>query len=219
LHTDVSVSSNNSPYGGAGAEGSAWITTQFGEFHADLHASAFSGAGHSYVGSNAYAFGQWEDQVTVSSSTLAPGTPLSITATIEVDRMVSDGAPASSWYTSLYTNGVQYYDGYDRPNPSSTATLTYYTSVGGTFGIWQTLNAYVATQTVVNGQSDSIDLDLGNTVHFYLTAPEDVTLTSASGATYSRVAAVPEPATLAVWTLGAFGCALVALAKKMGVLS
>jgi hypothetical protein len=216
LEMQAAVSSSNPPSGGAAGSASASMTTQFGEFHTVLSAAASSAVYHSYVAAHAYGFGQWDDVVTVTSATLPIGTHVNITATVEVDRTVSDPSPGSIWWINLYTSGYQYYDGYDRPNASNTMTLRYFGTVGYSFDVYQTLNAYAATQTVANGQEDSIGLDIGHTIHFYLDAPSGVTLTSSSGATYAPAAlTTPEPATATIWLAAILGWPLFRARRRM----
>ena len=181
--------------------GSARAFAGFGQ----LHASTFvqiQGAGGNNATIGGRAFAQLTDFVTIHSSVLPVGSPVTV-------QMTMDVSGTGGGWMNFGVNG--FLQRVDVATDSGGAALqdyeaTYNAKVGDTFRVTYGLVAFARTfltgwqpANVLNGRNNSSNY--GNSVHLYMGGLDPslgVTLQNADGFTYA-VSAVPEPA--ASWLL------------------
>ncbi|MEO6279658.1 PEP-CTERM sorting domain-containing protein [Roseateles sp.] len=181
--------------------GNARAFADFGQ----LHASTFvqiQGAGGNNVSMGGRSFAQLTDLVTVHSSVLPVGSPVTVKMTMDVSG-VGGGWMSFGINAFVQRVGVATDSGGDALQDYET---TYSAKVGDRFRVVYGLAAYARTVStawgpanVLNGRNNSSDY--GNSVHLYMGGLDPslgVTLQNDNGFTYAT-SAVPEPA--ATWLL------------------
>jgi hypothetical protein len=193
-HQDSPPSIHNS------AVSQSWIKTDVGAFHAYLHGDVHTDV-NAAVAANASVFGEWDDTIKILSDTFPNGTPVDLTATVKVDRLVNVPA-GQSWFLSIHSPWVDFNDSSSQRNLSNTATGIIHTFVGSTVGLWQTINANLQPQVLTPGSAVGT-VDFSHTSSFLLDAPAGVTIQSEGKYSYAPAAqgVVPEPGMLAIWSL------------------
>src|SRR5205823_4569225 len=101
-----------------------------------------------------------------------------------------------------------YEDSATHPNPNHTVTATLDAFVGSKLDLWQNFNASLDA-TVLSAGSKIGTLDIGHTVHVYLSGPTGISFLGSNGATFqpAAVETVPEPASGMMFGMGLFGVA------------
>ncbi len=159
------------------------------------------------------------DTLTVHSSSLAAGTPVTVNFLITLDGSIrTDGSATAYAFTSVYSdysfNGVY---GTLRPIDTGSGFTGEYS---GTFDSFVGSSFVVAADLFVAAQADAgnyytsgtysaIDIAFLHTEmnYFSVAGDADAQLISASGHDYAMPSAVPEPSAMLMCALGLLGCA------------
>jgi hypothetical protein len=190
------------------AFGSSSAFAEVGSLHASANFAASSSSSGPFVGSNGFGQAWWGDTLTITSSTLAPGTPVMFEATINFHRVIS--GTGLGVVTALVNGpfGLAISDSRATPNPVQSVSTVVNTTVGSQISIFSTLSVG-ASGSVAPGQSSSGSIDAFNTSTFMFTPITE----GASYSTASGVLFVPEPSTYALTAIG-FAALLFARRRK-----
>jgi hypothetical protein len=168
------------------------------------------------------------DVLHVSSATLAPGTPVTLTLNMAFTIGYSfDGPtlymPVGINSTASLNDGTNYgvvqSDGPAQANGwgqgVDVTSLLFPTTVGADVTLDQRLSIDGSVGYVA-GFGQKLTIDASHTALYFVDAPAGVVLTSATGHEYALAAAVPEPASVALLLAGA--CLLVGVRRRAAAL-
>lgn len=203
------------------------VTAKIGALHAYAHAAG--NAMDAAMNAQSRAYGIWEDEVRIVSNTLANGTPVTLEATLVLDRTVPTGGAfngpngSATWSFTVFSahfyeafgNSPSFIDSWDDRDTRTTFVQKIETRVGDTLDLWQSAELRTAVNLPYFAHASvAMTLDASNTVKLGLTSlTPGASFTSAGGASYTLSAAVPEPASVIGWGL-VIGCAGLAAAKR-----
>lgn len=183
------------------ASASSRASAAIGSLRASASFGASSEPSGPFVGANGFGQAWWGDRLTITSNTLAPGTPVMFQATIDFHRVITGGGLGVVNALVSGPFGLSISDSRATPNSQQSATTVVHTTIGSQINVFSTLSVN-ASGSVAPGQSSSGSGDAFNTSTFTFTPITP----GASYSTASGVLFVPEPST---YGLGAM--ALLAL--------
>lgn len=172
------------------ASASSRAFAEIGSLHASAGFGASSDSAGPFVGANGFGQAWWGDTLTITSNTLAPGTPVMFQATIEFHRAITGSGLGVVNALVSGPFGLSISDSRATPNAQQSATTVVHTTVGSQISIFSTLSVN-ASGSVAPGQASGGSVDAFNTSTFTLTPITP----GASYSTASGVLFVPEPST------------------------
>jgi hypothetical protein len=183
-------------------DSTAKTTTEIGAVHGFVTVDSLSSGPAG--GSTASAQGQWNDTITITSNTLASGTPVSFQATVTLHRTISGALPAQANASITGPFGLSLIDSLSSPNATQSVSTVVNTTVGSSLSA-------TSTMTLSAGASGIAPFDLSASIMAENTAVFSfVPITpGASYSTGSGVVFVPEPMSALMMVCGA-----VVLASK-----
>ena len=191
--------STSAAQGGASAGGT--MTANYGVITGS--AGAFFSGTNPGGGAGVFAFGRWEDIFTVGSSTLAPGTAVTLSGLLTLDlseTAVGATSGSAAAFVSVtdqgaYTNGTVV--GFLNPSQVGTFSLSAPVSINTFVGDNLDISGQLQLAPSINGIG-SMTLDASHTSIFTLaSATSGADFTTLSGASYApQASAAPEPSTL-----------------------
>jgi hypothetical protein len=188
------------------ASGSSSAFAEIGSLHASASFGASSNSGGPFVGANGFGQAWWGDTLTITSNTLASGTPVMFEATITFHRAISGSGLGVVNALVSGPFGLSINDSRATPNPVQSVSTIVHTTVGSSISISSTLSVG-ASGSVAPGQSSSGSIDAFNTSTFmFIPITEGASYSTASGVQF-----VPEPST---YVLAAMGIVAVLIARR-----
>ena len=166
---------------------SANVLTEIGAVHGS---AAFSASSNGPAGgANASAQGQWSDTITITSNTLASGTPVTFLATISLHRTISGTPPAS---VSAFVNGpfgLTLTDTLASPNAAQSVSTIVNTTIGSVMSATSTLSLSAGAGAIAPFSLSGSVLAENTALFSFKPITPGASYTTASGVTF-----VPEPA-------------------------
>jgi hypothetical protein len=188
----INASYSNGSFSGTASVSAASI--QYGAMDASVSASVVSGLG----GAVGQFVGEWNDTVTVTSSTLALGSPVSLLFSLSVDTASSCSGPTAgaSVGATLNISTAQISSTSNCASLNQTKTLLYATSVGAHIAINDNLTLIASAGGVGGVGSATID---PSSAFAIASETPGAAFAAASGANYLPV---PVPATMSLMLSG-----------------
>jgi hypothetical protein len=182
------------------ASGSSKAMAEIGSLHASASFGASSNSDGPFVGANGFGQAWWGDTLTITSDTLAPGTPVMFQATIDFHRVITGSGLGVVNALVSGPFGLSISDSRATPNAQQSATTVVHTTVGSQINIFSTLSVG-ASGSVGPGQGASGSVDAFNTSTFtFMPITPGASYSTASGVLF-----VPEPSTYGLCAMALIG--------------